>query len=111
MGLPRIWGRVGANANALDELSEVPLSGDAGVLVVPPEVDERKRDDDDFVAKESDKGDASMGTGGVRSKSRDHDGFGVWWTVAYYVLLIGGAVGFWTSLYPLTESKLALGSL
>jgi prenyl protein peptidase len=32
------------------------------------------------------------------------------WTVAYYVLLVSGAVGFYYSLWPLTESKLALAT-
>jgi prenyl protein peptidase len=32
------------------------------------------------------------------------------WTVAYYVLLVAGAVGFYYLLWPLTESRLALAS-
>jgi prenyl protein peptidase len=32
------------------------------------------------------------------------------WTVAYYVLLVAGAVGFYYLLWPLTESSLALAS-
>lgn len=35
---------------------------------------------------------------------------GISWTVAYYVLLVLGAVGFYYSLWPLTESKLALAT-
>ncbi|GAM40809.1 hypothetical protein TCE0_041f13445 [Talaromyces pinophilus] len=35
---------------------------------------------------------------------------GISWTVAYYVLLVTGAVGFYYSLWPLTESKLALAT-
>lgn len=35
---------------------------------------------------------------------------GVSWTVAYYVLLVAGAVGFYYLLWPLTESSLALAS-
>ncbi|OCL08132.1 Abi-domain-containing protein [Glonium stellatum] len=30
------------------------------------------------------------------------------WTIAYYVLLVSGAIGFYLQLYPLTESKYAL---
>lgn len=33
---------------------------------------------------------------------------GIGWTVAYYVLLVVGAVGFWYALWPLTESSHAL---
>ena len=32
------------------------------------------------------------------------------WTVAYYVLLFAGALGFSIGLWPLTESKRALAS-
>lgn len=35
---------------------------------------------------------------------------GISWTVAYYVLLVAGAVGFYYALWPLTESKLALAA-
>lgn len=33
---------------------------------------------------------------------------GVLWSVGYYVLLVGGAVGFYSSLWYLTESEGAL---
>ena len=33
---------------------------------------------------------------------------GVQWTVAYYLLLVAGMVGFYKGLWPLTESKRAL---
>jgi prenyl protein peptidase len=33
---------------------------------------------------------------------------GVGWTVAYYVLLVGGAWGFYKLLFPWTESSNAL---
>lgn len=35
---------------------------------------------------------------------------GISWTVAYYVLLVSGAVGFYCLLWPLTESTLALAT-
>ena len=35
----------------------------------------------------------------------------VHWTVAYYVLLVAGAVGFYKGLWPLTESRRALAKL
>ena len=36
---------------------------------------------------------------------------GVAWTVAYYALLVAGAVGFWKGLWPLTESEGKLAEL
>ncbi|PVH85487.1 Abi-domain-containing protein [Cadophora sp. DSE1049] len=40
---------------------------------------------------------------------RDDDGkLNVAWTIAYYVLLVVGAVSWWKYLWPLTESELAL---
>ncbi|KAF2742151.1 Abi-domain-containing protein [Sporormia fimetaria CBS 119925] len=49
------------------------------------------------------------GTGEVRDgmERRRHEGRGVAWTVAYYVILVAGAVGFYVFLFPLTESARA----
>lgn len=33
---------------------------------------------------------------------------GIAWTVAYYVILVAGAFGFWRELWALTESSSAL---
>lgn len=41
------------------------------------------------------------------SKSTDGQ-LGVLWTIAYYVLLVAGAVGWYKNLWKLTESDLAL---
>ncbi|KAH7089573.1 hypothetical protein FB567DRAFT_521036 [Paraphoma chrysanthemicola] len=71
MGLPRFYGRVGA---------------DATVPIVAPDVD--KRDDG--------------------QKAPAYQGKGPLWTVAYYVVLVAGAVGFYWFLFPLTESTHAL---
>ena len=105
MGLPRVWGRVGANANALDELGDLPTSADASVLAGPPEADETKKHDDDD--------DDESGKESPRAKARPKGDckLGIGWSVVYYTLLIGGAMGFWKLLYPLTGSKLALGML
>jgi prenyl protein peptidase len=59
---------------------------EAGVPIGPPEA--RKRDDDDEYPR--------------------HESRGVAWTVAYYVLLVAGAVGFYWQLFSLTESSHAL---
>lgn len=60
---------------------------EAGVPIGPPDVDK--------------KNDGSKGTSAYRGKSAA-------WTVAYYVLLVSGAVGFYLQLFPLTESTHAL---
>lgn len=79
MGLPRLWGRVRPARSASAEA--VPI-GPAGVN------GEGKRADGSSRAAHYD----------------DHVG----WTVAYYTLLVGGALGFWWLLWPLTESENAL---
>ena len=44
--------------------------------------------------------------GGLVSFDVDGDGeVSIWWTVAYYVLLVTGAVGFKMGLWRLTESE------
>ncbi|KAF2232073.1 hypothetical protein EV356DRAFT_505680 [Viridothelium virens] len=89
MGLPRVWGQVGEQeGNGLDE-----LAGDEGEVVIGPPEGERKKKDEPLVTKK-----ASVS-------------LSVAWTVAYYALLVGGAAAFWTLLYPLTDSKLALSTL
>lgn len=37
-----------------------------------------------------------------------YQGKGIAWTVAYYLILVAGAVGFYYQLFPLTESNHAL---
>ncbi|KAJ4985974.1 prenyl proteinase rce1 [Stagonosporopsis vannaccii] len=69
MGLPRFYGRVGA---------------EAGVPIGPPDVDKKSY--------------GSKNTTSCQRKS-------VAWTVAYYVILVAGAAGFYYQLFPLTESS------
>ncbi|KAF2016440.1 CaaX prenyl proteinase Rce1 [Aaosphaeria arxii CBS 175.79] len=64
---------------------------ESGVPIGPPDAD--KRDDD-------------QGTYGRASSSIQSAGLA--WTVAYYVILIAGAYGFYRGLFPLTESINAL---
>ncbi|PVI02003.1 Abi-domain-containing protein [Periconia macrospinosa] len=48
-----------------------------------------------------------IGPVGVRQGSEDKDrlqGKGIMWTVAYYAILVAGAIGFYWQLFPLTES-------
>ncbi|KAF2118717.1 hypothetical protein BDV96DRAFT_361750 [Lophiotrema nucula] len=58
---------------------------EAGVPIGPPGADKRADDNSNIV------------------QSR-----GVAWTVAYYVILVAGAYGFYAQLFPLTESSYAL---
>ena len=52
------------------------------------------------------------GTGKRREGLEVADGrLAVGWTVAYYVLLVTGAVGFWKTLWLLTESEGRLADL
>ena len=61
---------------------------EAGVPIGPPDVD--KKDD-------------------AQKSMPAYQGKGPLWTVAYYLVLAAGAVGFYWLLFPLTESKHALG--
>lgn len=64
---------------------------EAGVAIGPPQM--RAKEDSEI---------SPLQVGGGQ--------LGVSWTVAYYVLLVSGAVGFYYSLWPLTVSKLALAT-
>ncbi|KAI9727180.1 MAG: hypothetical protein M1828_007381 [Chrysothrix sp. TS-e1954] len=78
MGLPRLWGRV-----------------EAPVLMGPPDAS-RKEDASPL--------DAPSPRDFYVAKGQ----LDVMWTVAYYLLLIGGALGFYHGLWPLTDSRYAL---
>jgi prenyl protein peptidase len=60
---------------------------EAGIPIGPPDVD--KKDDE-------------------QKSVPAYEGKGVWWTAAYYIFLVAGAVGFYYQLFPLTESMHAL---
>lgn len=79
MGLPRFWGRVGAVE---------PLLGSSN------QIEQRvKRDENKNMV-------AAIQVAEGRSS--------ICWTVAYYVLLLLGAFGFWKEIWALTESSSAL---
>ncbi|TKA69766.1 hypothetical protein B0A49_05220, partial [Cryomyces minteri] len=80
LGIPRLWGRVG------QEVGEAVGEGGLG-----------REGEGEGPAQE------------VNEVMRVGDGrLGVEWTVAYYTVLVAGAVGFYYLLWPLTESRNAL---
>lgn len=79
-GLPRLWGRVEAGAS---------VGG-------PPVVTRGKEDHQTRESKGSNEGVEDDGT------------LAVGWTVAYYVLLVAGAVAFYQNLWLLTDSRKGL---
>lgn len=101
MGLPRLYGRVGPLANFHS-------------AHVTPDVAQGKRDDSPSSQVRvgnslmQDK-DEMEGTG-VGMMQHGPENLGIGWTVAYYALLVLGALGFYALLFPLTESSNALAS-
>ncbi|KAF2161079.1 hypothetical protein M409DRAFT_69948 [Zasmidium cellare ATCC 36951] len=97
MGLPRVWGKVGQ----VDDWD------------ITPDVAQGKRDDTiehvrvgNSVVKDTDENEAKAAKvlgAGVKN-------LGSTWTVAYYLLLVVGAFGFYRLLFVLTESKNALAT-
>jgi len=79
MGLPRFWGRLDGPETLMGP--EEVRSGEQG----------RKRDEDKEMK-------VQIGHGGLH----------IGWTVAYYVLLVTGAVGWYKGMWVLTESSSAL---
>jgi prenyl protein peptidase len=79
MGLPRFWGRVGAEAGHAVQKGRVGRKQDGGI------------------SRE-----------GAIVADTQESGLGVVWTIAYYVLLVAGALGFYLQLFPLTKSSQAL---
>jgi prenyl protein peptidase len=77
-GLPRFYGRVGVQA---------------GMPIGPPST---KRDDE--------RQEGGKGATGIERRGD----LGAAWTIAYYLLLVAGAYGFYLQLFPLTQSKYAL---
>ena len=82
MGLPRLWGRVESTQE---------------VFIGPPGPSNLKKEDSN---PQKDGAYPAPGTGGLSNPP-----LGITWTVAYYLLLVAGAYGFWKNLWVLTESK------
>ena len=101
MGVPQFWGRIGQFAPAPHPTH------------ITPDVAQNGRD-------ESAEGTSKVGSGGeaesaeeekarvLRETAAGPQNLGVAWTVAYYVLLVGGAYGFYRLLFPWTASVNAL---
>ncbi|OAA57866.1 CaaX prenyl proteinase Rce1 [Niveomyces insectorum RCEF 264] len=95
MGLPRVWGRV--QRAPLAAAGDAAIHNASGAAV-------RGKDDDDNA-------NAAAAAAPVRpSPARTRDGSTILWTLAYYVLLVAGAVFWYRNLWSLTESPLALAS-
>ncbi|PSK57894.1 hypothetical protein B9Z65_9096 [Elsinoe australis] len=92
MGFPRLWGRLGQVEG--EEMAHVSHD---------------KRSDDQELDELDASGSRSTSSGerdiadmvlGARSRT-----LGIQWTVVYYILLVGGCIGFTKLLFPLTESN------
>ncbi|KAK4968736.1 hypothetical protein LTR28_001637, partial [Elasticomyces elasticus] len=93
MGLPRVWGRVGVDAGAA--VGSAARDGDRGDGGKAGLFQMRAPESADELRWKAERGAA-------------REGMCVGWTVAYYLLLVVGAVAFWRLLWPLTESGNAL---
>lgn len=95
MGLPRFFGRVhgpDASDSEVDTAGAEPLMG--------PDTGGTKRDDD-----------ATQGPrdgSNLLAQDMEPQEIGLVWTLAYYILLVVGAYGFYRYFWVLTESKNAL---
>ncbi|KAI9762314.1 MAG: replication factor C subunit 4 [Chaenotheca gracillima] len=99
-GLPRFWGRVEGLETAMGPAPSAPPrspspSKSEGRALRSKKVREMLGTDDTPLAQKMQVADGRLGVG---------------WTVAYYVLLVAGVVGFWWGFWPLTESEMALAT-
>jgi prenyl protein peptidase len=98
-GLPRVWGRVGANELVIGPPAPTAVpAGAANGKDKGDDDDDDDNDDDDDVRH-------------LRCVGQEGKAPGVAPTVAYYLLLFAGAYGFAKGLWPLTESSNALASV
>ncbi|KAI9847847.1 MAG: hypothetical protein M1837_001740 [Sclerophora amabilis] len=91
-GLPRVWGRVG-------------LESSTEVAIGPPSRLSKQRSPSPSSSSSSSSSSSLPPQDQVQVA---HGQLGIAWTVAYYILLVAGAVAFWKGLGPLTESKTGL---
>ncbi|KAF2097317.1 hypothetical protein NA57DRAFT_57908 [Rhizodiscina lignyota] len=123
LGLPRFWGRLGRETYvsdgraAVDETLKQSRQLRSTTRAAAKTTTAAPRDDDDD--------DEDEDSEDVFAPTQDEDpipvlhaprGRKVWtvgigWTIAYYLLLVAGAVGFWKQLGPLTESTNKLAEI
>jgi len=105
MGLPRFWGRLeggvilGPGGGGAVASGAVGTSGSSSTTRV------RRNSHDDADNEDDDTG---VIPPSFATPAPDPNILGLGWTVAYYVLLVTGAVGFAYLLWPLTESTNSL---
>lgn len=125
LGLPRFWGRVGQDVYvkrkpaAVDRL--VAESQGLRSAAANSGLSRSAKSEKAYESQATAGAEGSLLTekhnGGLAPIERapppltEQMGLGVAWTVAYYVLLVVGAVGFYKFLGPLTESKNKLAEL
>lgn len=122
IGLPRVWGRVGGNVVTMGVAKVKDRGVKAGIVVggregnmpelkamgqetVMGEVSGKGEDDG---VKDSGSPPRSPANRSGKVFQAEYQGLGVGWTVAYYFLLVGGAVAFWKGFWVLTKSENAL---
>jgi prenyl protein peptidase len=99
MGVPQFWGRIGQyEPHQVHTTPDVAQDGSEGRSNGGVKVGNGVMQDDPESAEEKAR---AMRQAGPQN-------LGVAWTAAYYVLLVGGAWGFYKLLFPWTESSNAL---
>ncbi|KAH6624914.1 hypothetical protein B0J18DRAFT_195165 [Chaetomium sp. MPI-SDFR-AT-0129] len=107
MGLPQVWGRVEPEVIYEEEQEEGPVTG-AGVPVLAGGDASGGGGDGGNTGEGYGATDTGTGPGTGRTFSRVRSRPSILWTVAYYTLLVGGAVGWYRNLWTLSESGNAL---
>lgn len=103
MGLPRVYGRVGQ-----DTTLPPHITVDASQTKRDESPDGKVKVGHSLMQQEDE-----QSTGAEQEKAAQGAlprNLGVQWTVGYYLLLVGGAVGFYRLLFPLTASSNALAT-
>jgi len=107
MGLPRVWGRVGADIVIQRPPSGRPQEGEAddlkdlGQETIMGEVSNEAASSPTLITQPS----RSHIAHRAKVFPAEYTGLGVGWTVAYYLLLVGGMLAFWKGFWVLTKSE------
>ena len=107
MGLPRVWGRL-EGTRLIGPVGEVDVDGGLGVGAgtgVSADRRAKSRETDREGGREERAQSKRRQQAGRATSQGEVGGSLAWgWTVGYYVLLVGGALGFWLEFWRLTES-------